>query len=66
MKNIKNAKSKNILEIEEDKEEIKNAKKILKALFDININLFLFAFLSSNALSSLISNFVVNKIVATC
>ncbi len=39
---------------------------MFKALFDTNIDSSLFAFLSSSALSSLISEFVANEIVATC
>ena len=65
MKNIRNVKSKNILKIKKDEEEIKNAKKMFEALFDTNINSSLFASLFSSVLSSLISDFVVNEIVAT-
>jgi len=66
LKNINNAKSKNILEIKKSKEEIKCIKETLKVLFDIIINSSLFAFLSSNALSTLISDFVASEIVAIC
>jgi len=66
LKDIRDVESKNILKIEKDKREIKNAKKMFEALFDTNINLFLFALLFSSALSSLISEFVVDEIVATC
>jgi len=66
LKNINNVESKNILEIEKDKREIKNAKKILEALFDTSIDLSLFAFLFFSVLSSLISNFVANEIVVAC
>jgi len=64
LKNINNIESKNILKIEKNKKEIKNTEKIFEILFDTNINLFLFIFLSSDTLSSLISNFVADKIVA--
>jgi len=60
------AKSKNILKIKKNKKEIKCTKETFEALFDIIIDSLLFAFLSFNALSTLISNFVANKIVATC
>ncbi len=66
LKNISNAKSKNILKIEENKKEIKHIKEIFKVLFNTIINSLLFAFLFSNVLSTLISNFVINKIVALC
>jgi len=66
LKDISNVKSKNILEIGKDKREIKNAKKMLEALFDTSINLFLFVLLSLNALSSFMSDFVASEIVATC
>ncbi len=39
---------------------------MFEALFDINIDSSLFALLSLDALSSLMSDFVVNEIVATC
>ena len=66
MKNIRDIKSKNILEIKKDEEEIKNIKKMLEALFNINIDSSLFALLFSSVLSSFMSEFVVNEIVATC
>jgi len=64
LKDINNAESKNILKIEKNKKEIKNTEKIFETLFDTNIDLFLFVFLSSDTLSSLISNFVASEIVA--
>ncbi len=64
LKDINNAESKNILKIEKNKKKIKNTKKISETLSDININLFLFAFLSSDTLFSFISNFVADKTVA--
>jgi len=39
---------------------------MLETLFDTIINLLSFAFLFFNALLTLISNFVINKIVVTC
>ena len=66
LKNISDAKSKNILKIKNDKKEIKCIKETFKALFNIVINFSLFALLSSNALSTFISDFVANEIVATC
>ncbi len=63
---MSNAKSKNILKIEKDKKEIKCIKKTFETLFDIIIDFSLFAFLFLNALLTLINDFVVNKIVATC
>jgi len=63
---MNNAKSKNILKIKNDKKEIECIKETFEALFDIVINSSLFAFLFSNALSTLISDFVINEIVAIC
>ncbi len=63
---MSDAKSKNILKIKKSKKEIKCTKEMLKTLFNIIIDFSLFAFLSSNALSTLISNFVVNEIVVAC
>ncbi len=63
---MSDAKSKNILKIKNDKKEIECTKETFKALFDIIIDFSLFAFLFFNALSTLICNFVVNEIVATC
>ncbi len=63
---MNDAKSKNILKIENDKKEIKCTKETFEALFDIVIDFSLFAFLFSNVLSILISDFVVDEIVATC
>jgi len=64
LKNINNAKLKNILEIENDKKKIKCIEETSKALFNTIIDFSLFAFLSSNALLTLMSDFVVNEIVA--
>jgi len=66
LKNINDAKSKNILKIEKNKKEIKCIKEIFEILFDINIDFSLFAFLSSNALSTLMSDFVASKNVVVC
>jgi len=66
LKDISNAKSKNVLKIEKNKREIKCIKEAFEVLFNIIINSLLFAFLSSNVLPTLISDFVVNEIVATC
>ncbi len=63
---MSNVESKNILKIKKDEREIENVKKMLEALFDTNIDSSLFAFLFLNALSSLISDFVVNEIVVAC
>ena len=60
---MSNAKSKNILEIKKNKREIKCTKETFETLFNIIIDSSLFAFLFSNALSTLISDFVVNEIV---
>ncbi len=66
MKNISDAKSKNILKIKKNKREIKCIKETFEVLFDIIIDSLLFAFLFFNALSTLISDFVANEIVAIC
>jgi len=63
---MNDAKSKNILKIKNDKKEIKCIEETFEALFDIVIDFLLFAFLSSNALSTLMSDFVVNEIVVIC
>ncbi len=63
---MNNAKSKNILKIEKNKREIECIKKTFETLFNIIIDFSLFAFLFSNVLSTLISNFVANEIVAIC
>jgi len=63
---MSNAKSKNILEIKKNKREIKCTKETFEALFNIIVNSLLFASLFSNALSTLISDFVASEIVATC
>jgi len=64
LKNIDNTKSKNILEIEKNKREIKYIKETFELLFNTIIDFLLFALLFSNVLSTFISNFVANKIVA--
>jgi len=61
-----NAKSKNILKIKKDKREIKCIKEAFEALFDTIIDSSLFAFLFFNALSTLMSDFVVDEIVVAC
>ncbi len=63
---MNDAKSKNILKIEKSKREIKYIEETFKTLFDTIINSSLFALLSSNALLTLMSDFVVNEIVAIC
>ncbi len=63
---MNDAKSKNILKIKKSKKEIKYIEKTFEALFNTFINFSLFALLSSNALSTLISDFVVNEIVVIC
>jgi len=64
LKDISNIESKNILEIEKNKKEIKNTEKMSETLFDTNINLFLFVFLFSDILSSFINSFVADETVA--
>jgi len=66
LKDIGNAKSKNILEIKSNKKEIECIEETFEALFDIVVDSSLFASLSPNALSTLMSDFVANEIVATC
>ncbi len=63
---MSDAKSKNILKIEKNKKEIECTKETFETLFDTIIDSSLFALLFLNALSTLISDFVVNEIVATC
>ncbi len=63
---MSDAKSKNILKIEKSKKEIECIEETFEALFNIIFDFSLFALLSSNALSTLMSNFVANKIVAIC
>ncbi len=60
------AKSKNILKIKKSKREIECIEEMFETLFDINIDFLLFAFLSSNALSTLMSDFVANENVVAC
>jgi len=66
LKNINNIESKNILKIKKTKKEIEYTKETLKTLFDTTIDLLLFAFLFSNILLTLISNFVASEIAITC
>ncbi len=66
LKDISDAKSKNILEIKKSKKEIECIEETFETLFNIIIDSSLFASLSLNALSTLISDFVVDEIVATC
>jgi len=63
---MSDAKSKNIQKIKNNKKEIECIEETFKALFDIVIDSSLFAFLSSNALSTLMSDFVVSEIVVAC
>jgi len=63
---MNDAKSKNILKIEKNKKEIECVKETFEILFNIIIDSSLFAFLFLNALSILISDFVVKKIVVAC
>jgi hypothetical protein len=63
---MSDAKSKNILKIEKNKKEIECIKKTFEILFDIIIDSLLFVLLFFNALSTLISDFIVNEIVAIC
>jgi len=63
---MSDAKSKNILKIEKNKKEIKCIEETLKTLFDTIIDSSLFALLSLDALSTLMSDFVVNEIVVAC
>jgi len=66
LKNINDAKSKNILKIKKNKKEIKCIEETFEVLFDIIIDFSLFALLFSNVLSTLMSDFVINEIVAIC
>ncbi len=63
---MSDAKSKNILEIKNNKKEIECIEKTFEILFDIVIDSSLFALLFSNALLTFMSDFVANEIVATC
>ncbi len=63
---MNNAKSKNILKIKKNKKEIKYIKEKFKVLFNTIVDSLLFVPLFFNALSTLISYFVVNKIVIVC
>jgi len=63
---MSDAKSKNILEIKKNEKKIECIEKAFEILFNTIIDFSLFALLFLNALSTLISDFVVNKIVAIC
>ncbi len=63
---MSDAKSKNILEIKKSEGEIKCIEEALKALSNTIIDSSLFAPLFSNALSTLMSDFVASEIVAAC
>ncbi len=63
---MSDAKSKNILKIKKNKREIECIEETFEALFDTIIDSSLFILLFPNVLSTLISDFVVNEIVATC
>ncbi len=63
---MNDAKSKNILKIKKSKKEIECIEETFEILFNTFIDSSLFALLFLNALSILISDFVVNEIVATC
>jgi len=63
---MSDAKSKIILKIKKSKREIKCIEEAFETLFNIIIDSLLFASLSLNALSTLMSDFVVDEIVATC
>jgi len=54
------------LKIKKDKKEIKCIEEIFEALFDIILDFSLFALLSFNVLSTLMSDFVVDEIVVAC
>jgi hypothetical protein len=63
---MNNAKSKNILKIEKNKREVECTKEAFEVLPNTIIDSSLFAPLSSNALSTLISDFVASKNVVAC
>jgi len=63
---MNDAKSKNILEIKKNKKEIECIEEMFETLFNIIIDFSLFALLFLNALSTLMSDFVVDEIIATC
>ncbi len=63
---MNDAKSKNILKIEKNKREIECIEEAFEALLDIIIDSSLFAFLSLNALSTLMSDFVASENVVAC
>jgi len=63
---MNDTKSKNILKIKKNEKEIKCIKEAFEILFNTIIDSSLFALLFSNVLSTLISDFVVNEIVAIC
>ena len=60
------AKSKNILEIEEGEREVECSEEVPEALSDTTLDSSLFAPLSPNALSTLMSDFVAGENVAAC
>jgi len=66
LKDMGDAKSKNILEIKKDEGEVEVIEEALEALSDTIIDSSLFAPLSPNALSTLMSDFVAGEIVAAC
>ncbi len=63
---MSDAKSKNILKIKKNKREIECIEETFEILFNTFIYFSLFALLFSNVLSTLMSDFVANEIVATC
>ena len=63
---MNDAKSKNILKIKKSKKEIECIEETFEILFNTFIDSSLFALLFLNALSILISDFVVNEIVVAC
>jgi len=63
---MSDAKSKNILKIKKNKREIECIEETFEILFNTFIDFSLFALLFSNVLSTLMSDFVANEIVATC
>jgi len=66
LKDMGDAESKNILEIEEGEGEVECIEGAPEARFDAIIDPSLFAPLSPNALSTLMSDFVAGEIVAAC
>ncbi len=66
LKDMGDAESKNILEIEEGEGEVECSEEVPEALFDTTFDPSLFAPLSPNALSTLMSDFVAGENVAAC